>query len=73
MLRQHSVQFTGGTVLCFHHEAVRPSSVQLPSPHLALDLDTEQKWLLSEITELAEVGHAADLSMLSFKSACISC
>ena len=43
---------------------MRPSSVQLPSPHLALNLDTEQKWLLSEITELAQVGRAAALSVL---------
>ena len=59
-------------MLCFHHEAVRPSSVQLPSPHLALDLDTEQKWLLSEIAELAQVSRAAALSVLPIKSACIS-
>ena len=51
---------------------MRPSSVQLPSPHLALDLDTEQKWLLSEITELAEVGYAAALSVQPVGSACTS-
>lgn len=60
-------------MLCFHHEAVRPSSVQLPSPHLALDLEFEQKWLLSEVTELAQVGPAAALPVLPTKSACISC
>ena len=59
-------------MLCFHHEAVRPSSVQLPSPHLALDLDTEQKWLLSEIAELAQVSRAAALYVLPIQSACIS-
>ena len=52
----------GGTILCFHYEAICPNTVLVPSRCLRVQRDVQHTWLLQEVEDLSQAGGSRMLS-----------